>query len=135
RCGSRGTPRTVSGPDAAPGAAGGRTDRLDDGSGCCLRSPAMSTLDRAQQDVIAFLGRPETYGSRCSHVDRIETHISVVFLANDRALKLKRAVQFPYVDYSTLEARRACCEKEVRLNRRTAPGLYRGVVAVTRSAA
>ena len=95
----------------------------------------MSTLDRAQQDVIAFLGRPETYGSRCSHVDRIETHISVVFLANDRVLKLKRAVHFPYVDYSTLEARRVCCEKEVRLNRRTAPGLYRGVVAVTRSAA
>jgi aminoglycoside phosphotransferase family enzyme/predicted kinase len=84
-----------------------------------------------QDDVIAFLGRPSAYGPTCRHVERIDTHISAVFLADDRAFKLKRAVQFPYVDYSTLDARRDCCEREVRLNRRTAPDLYRGVVAVT----
>lgn len=50
----------------------------------------------------------------------------------DRAYKLKRAVHFDYVDFSTVELRRLACEAEVRLNRRTAPSLYRGVVPVTR---
>jgi uncharacterized protein len=54
-----------------------------------------------------------------------------VFLAGPRAYKLKRAVRFD-LDFSTSERRRALCEAEVRLNRRTAPALYRGVVAVTR---
>ena len=48
------------------------------------------------------------------------------------AYKLKRAVRFDYLDFSTSERRHALCEAEVRLNRRTAPTLYRGVVAVTR---
>lgn len=91
--------------------------------------------DITQQDVMAFLATPAAHGPECDHVDRIDTHISVVFLARDRALKLKRAVHFPYVDYSTLEGRRDFCEKEVRLNRRTAPDLYRRVVPVTRSGA
>ena len=87
-----------------------------------------------QQDVIAFLANPAAHGPECVRVDRIDTHISVVFLATDRAYKLKRAVHLPYVDYSTLEARRTFCHKEVRLNSRTAPGLYCGVVPVTRAA-
>ena len=48
------------------------------------------------------------------------------------AYKLKRAVRFDYLDFSTSERRRTLCEAEVRLNRRTAPTLYRGVVAITR---
>ena len=93
----------------------------------------MPSPDTDQQDVIAFLANAESHGPECVGVDRIDTHISVVFLANDRAYKLKRAVHFPYVDYSTLEARRDFCDKEVRLNRRTAPDLYCGVVPVTRA--
>jgi aminoglycoside phosphotransferase family enzyme/predicted kinase len=65
-------------------------------------------------------------------VERIDTHTAIVFLAGSRALKVKRAVRFDYLDFSTPERRRTCCEAEVRLNRRTAPGLYRGVVAITR---
>jgi uncharacterized protein len=65
-------------------------------------------------------------------IERIDTHISVVFLSGTRALKLKRAVKFDYLDFSTPERRKAMCEEEVRLNRRTAPGLYRRAVAVTR---
>lgn len=87
----------------------------------------------SQHDVMAFLGTPAAHGPECDRVDRIDTHISVVFLAKGCAFKLKRAVHFPYVDYSTLGGRRDFCEKEVRLNRRTAPDLYRGVVPVTRS--
>ena len=55
-----------------------------------------------------------------------------MFLAGDRAYKVKRAVRYSFLDYSTLEQRRLACESEVRLNRRTAPGLYLGVEALTR---
>jgi len=64
----------------------------------------------------------------------IETHISRVFLSGSRAWKLKKAVTLPYVDFSTLEQRRIACEREVELNRRTAPELYLGVRAVGRDA-
>ena len=83
-----------------------------------------------QTAVIDFLTAPSTHGG--ATVERIETHASVVFLAGARAYKLKRAVRFDYLDFSTPERRRTLCAAEVRLNRRTAPTLYRGVVAVTR---
>ena len=83
-----------------------------------------------QSEVIDFLAAPATYGG--GSVERIETHASIVFLAGERAYKLKRAVKFDYLDFSTSERRRAMCEAEVRLNQRTAPMLYRGVSAVTR---
>ncbi|HSC28988.1 MAG TPA: AAA family ATPase [Vicinamibacterales bacterium] len=82
--------------------------------------------------MVAHLSRPETFGLRSGGVERVDTHISQVFLAGNRAYKLKRAVTFPYLDFSTLEKRRAACEREVQLNRRTAPDLYRAVIAVTR---
>jgi aminoglycoside phosphotransferase family enzyme/predicted kinase len=62
----------------------------------------------------------------------IETHISRVFLCGDRAWKLKQAVTLPYVDFGSLEQRRVACEREVALNRRTAPDLYLGCRAVYR---
>jgi hypothetical protein len=85
-----------------------------------------------QQDVARFLSRPDTHGLSGGEVRRIDTHISIVWLAGDHALKLKRAVRFDYVDYSTVEKRRVACEDEVRLNRRTAPDLYRRVRAITK---
>jgi aminoglycoside phosphotransferase family enzyme/predicted kinase len=89
---------------------------------------AMITED--QTAVIEFLAAPPTHGG--AETERIETHASIVFLAGSRAYKLKRAVRFDYLDFSTSDRRRAMCEAEVRLNRRTAPALYRGVIAVTR---
>jgi len=83
-----------------------------------------------QTPVIHFLAAPSTHGG--ATVERIDTHASIIFLAGARAFKLKRAVRFDYLDFSTAERRRSLCEAEVRLNRRTAPTLYRGVVAVTR---
>jgi uncharacterized protein len=65
-------------------------------------------------------------------VEMVSTHISVVVLGGDRALKLKRAVRFPYLDFSTAERRLAACHAELRLNRRTAPNLYLGVRRITR---
>ncbi|MFQ5984530.1 MAG: AAA family ATPase [Alphaproteobacteria bacterium] len=83
-----------------------------------------------QAEVAAFLASPATHGVR--RVKRIDTHISTVFLAGDRAYKLKRAVRFDFVDFSTVERRQKACEAEVRINRRTAPSLYLGVLPVTR---
>ena len=83
-----------------------------------------------QSEVVTFLASPSTHAGAA--VERVETHASVVFLAGPHAWKLKRAVRYDYLDFSTIERRRAMCDAEVRINRRTAPGLYRGVVAVTR---
>ncbi|MCY4585784.1 MAG: AAA family ATPase [Bryobacterales bacterium] len=88
----------------------------------------MPPVDQAA--VIAWLSTPSPYGAATQSVERIDTHTSVVFLVGDTAFKLKRAVRFDYLDYSTLERRRHCCIEEVRLNCRTAPQLYRRVRAV-----
>lgn len=64
-------------------------------------------------------------------VRRIDTHAASVFLDGTRALKIKRAVKFPFLDYSTLEKRKAACEEELRINRPRAPQIYHRVVAIT----
>jgi aminoglycoside phosphotransferase family enzyme/predicted kinase len=87
-------------------------------------------ITQDQTEIIEFLATPSTHGDGV--VERIETHAAVVFLAGTRAYKLKRAVLFDYLDFSAPEQRRTMCEAELRLNRRTAPALYRRVVAVTR---
>ncbi len=88
-----------------------------------------------QDAVIACLSDPATYGPGVSAVERIDTHTASVFLAGDRAYKLKRAVRYDYLDFSTAARRRACCEAEVALNRRTAPRLYLGIQPIARDAA
>jgi aminoglycoside phosphotransferase family enzyme/predicted kinase len=60
-----------------------------------------------------------------------ETHISWVALTGEWAYKLKKPVDFGFVDFTTLELRRAACHEELRLNRRTAPELYDDVVPLT----
>ncbi len=60
----------------------------------------------------------------------VETHISVVVFVGDRAVKLKKPVRFPFLDFSTREAREAMCHREVELNRRLAPDVYLGVADV-----
>src|SRR6266851_5335982 len=88
-----------------------------------------------QQDVITFLSDPSSYGKGVEQVEIIETHISLVFIAGDRAYKLKRAVKYPYLDFSTVERRRRACEAELALNRRTAPALYLEVRSLNRTPA
>jgi aminoglycoside phosphotransferase family enzyme/predicted kinase len=85
-----------------------------------------------QTAIVEFLTSPATHGGVT--VDRVDTHASCIFLAGPRAYKLKRAVRFDYLDFSTSERRRLFCEAELRLNQRTAPSIYRRVVAVTREA-
>ncbi|HQS11021.1 MAG TPA: AAA family ATPase [Xanthobacteraceae bacterium] len=85
-----------------------------------------------QNPVFAFLAEPSTHGG--APVSRIDTHGAAVFLAGDLAYKVKRAVAFPYMDFSTLEKRRAACERELEVNRANAPGIYLGVVPIVRTA-
>src|SRR6266404_223342 len=83
-----------------------------------------------QSEVLAFLANPATYGG--PPVRRIDTHSAVVFLAGDRAFKVKRAVRYSYLDFSTLAQRRAACDAELEINRAFAPGVYLRVIPITR---
>ncbi|OJY67025.1 MAG: hypothetical protein BGP16_17575 [Sphingobium sp. 66-54] len=82
-------------------------------------------------DVPAWLESGEPLGVR-GPVTRIETHAAMVFLAGDRAWKIKRPVDLGYLNFSTAQARRDVLCEELRLNRRTAPDLYIAVHAITR---
>lgn len=87
-----------------------------------------------QAETIGFLSEPQSYGPGVHTVERYETHGAIVFLAGDRAYKLKRAVKFPYMDYSTVERRRHMCARELAVNRRTAPMFYLDTCPILRDA-
>jgi aminoglycoside phosphotransferase family enzyme/predicted kinase len=87
-----------------------------------------------QAEVIAFLGEGASYGLSGREVERITTHAALVFLVGERAYKMKRAVRYSFLDFTTLERRLRALEAELELNRRTAPMLYRRLVPVTREA-
>ena len=86
----------------------------------------------SQSEVFDFLADPATHGGH--KVQRIDTHAASVFLAGDRALKVKRAVRFPFLDYSTLDKRKQACAAELAVNAPYAPEIYRRVVPITREA-
>lgn len=87
-----------------------------------------------QAETLAFLTRPDVHGSPAGDIVTIRTHISIIVLAGTRAFKLKKAVRFPYADFSTAARRLAACSRELRLNRRTAPDLYLAVREIRRDA-
>src|SRR5215813_5554677 len=91
----------------------------------------MNDVPDSQEPVLALLADPVTHGG--AEVKRIDTHAAVVFLAGERVLKVKRAVKFPFLDFSTLDKRKAACEAEIEVNKAYAPQIYRGVVPITRS--
>jgi aminoglycoside phosphotransferase family enzyme/predicted kinase len=74
--------------------------------------------------------RPDAYAHSCGEVQLVETHISWVFLTGDYAYKVKKPVQFNFIDFSTLALRAHYCEEEVRCNRSFSPELYVGVVTI-----
>ncbi|SBO42757.1 bifunctional aminoglycoside phosphotransferase/ATP-binding protein [Cyanobium sp. NIES-981] len=81
-------------------------------------------------ELIQGLLRAEAYPHPVGAVQLLQTHISWVLLTGSLAYKIKKPVNFGFVDFSTLERRRRCCHEEVRLNRRLNRGLYHGVVAI-----
>ncbi|MCS0496852.1 AAA family ATPase [Ancylobacter sp. MQZ15Z-1] len=84
-----------------------------------------------QEPVFRLLADPATHGL-AGEVARIDTHGAAVFLAGADVYKVKRAVRFDFMDLSTLEKRHAACRRELELNRPAAPGIYLGLVPVTR---
>lgn len=82
-------------------------------------------------DKVRFLGSLAAHPGCVGPVEIKETHMSWVFLADERVYKLKKPVRYPFLDFTSLDARKANCREEVRLNRRLAPDVYLGVVPLT----
>jgi len=89
----------------------------------------------SDRTLIEALQNPALYDHPVHGIRVLETHISWVLLTGDYAYKIKKRVDLGFLDYSTLERRRRCCEEELRLNRRLAPTLYLAVLPITGEAA
>ena len=87
--------------------------------------------DDKQREVCRFL---EMLAGTEPQPQQIETHISRVFIYSQRFLKLKKAVRLPYLDFTDPKVRLHYCQRELSLNRRTAPAIYKAVLAIARSA-
>jgi uncharacterized protein len=87
-----------------------------------------------QDAVFEFLMKLPVAEAEEPSVERIDTHANIVFLAGKRAYKIKRAVKFPFLDYSTLEKREEACKREITHNSHNAPQLYLHALPITRDA-
>ncbi len=85
-----------------------------------------SFIVQDQSEVVDFLTR------KLAPARRIDTHGAIVFLSGERAYKLKRAVKFPYMDFSTAERRGEMCAAEIAINHKLAPEIYLGVAPIRR---
>jgi aminoglycoside phosphotransferase family enzyme/predicted kinase len=86
----------------------------------------------SQDALIAFLSEGRSFGMPGAAVERITTHAAIVFLVGARAYKMKRAVRYSFLDFTTFDRRKSALESELELNRRTAPMIYLRLVPVTR---
>lgn len=83
--------------------------------------------------IVEALSKPQAYPHKTGPIKVIQTQMSCVFLTGDYAYKIKKPVNLGYLDYTTLEKRLLFCQKEVKLNRRLAPAIYKGVVPIVES--
>ncbi len=81
-------------------------------------------------NLVEAMSKPDFYPHRPQEVELVQTHISFVFIAGDLVYKVKKAVDFGFLDFTTLEKRKYFCEEELRLNRRLAPQTYLEVAAI-----
>jgi aminoglycoside phosphotransferase family enzyme len=86
-----------------------------------------------QKQVIEALMKPEAYEEDPGSIQLIQTHISAVFLTKKFVYKVKKAVNFGFLDFTTLEKRRFFCEKELKLNRRLCGDMYLEVVPINKA--
>jgi len=91
-------------------------------------------MDVTAETLVETMTRPSFYPHHPFSVDLVQTHISYIFLAGEYVYKVKKPVDFGFLDFTTLEKRRHFCGEELRLNQRLAPQLYLDVVSITRSA-
>jgi len=83
--------------------------------------------------LIEAMSRPDFYPHKPRSVELVQTHISYVFIADDIVYKVKKAVNFGFLDFTTLEKRKFYCEEELRLNRRLAPSIYLDVAELSQN--
>ncbi len=86
-----------------------------------------------QKQVVQALLQPNAYPEETGKIELVQTHISFVFLTKNHVYKVKKAVNFGFLDFSTLDKRRFFCEKELELNRRLCPEIYLEVVPLNKS--
>src|SRR5262250_1817432 len=86
---------------------------------------------RNQEALVAAMMDPAFYPKPPLEVSHIETHISHIFFAGELVYKVKKAVHYSFLDYSTLARRRHFLSEELRLNRRLAPSVYLAAVPIT----
>jgi hypothetical protein len=86
-----------------------------------------------QKQVVEALMKIESYDEVVSSIELVQTHISFIFLAGIFAYKVKKAVDFGFLDFTTLEKRRFFCEKELELNRRLCSDMYLEVVPINKA--
>ncbi len=101
----------------------------------CNRNLDFFMTGNSLPDFVHHLLRPGAYPHPARQVKLVQTHISYLFLAGDFVYKFKKPVDFGFLDFSTLEKRKYCCEQELVLNRRLCPTIYLGLVRVCRSTA
>ena len=88
-------------------------------------------VDSMQEKIASAMREPGFYPHGAENVQEVQTHISRVFLAGDFVYKIKKSVNLGFLDFTSLEKRRECCENELRLNARLAPDVYLEVVPIT----
>lgn len=88
---------------------------------------------QTQNPLVTAMLNPQTYPEETEKIDLIQTHISFIFLTENYVYKIKKPVNFGFLDFSTLEKRKHYCEKELQLNRRLCPEIYLGVVSINKS--
>jgi len=108
--------------------------------GClaCSGQPFLFHLEKGKDsmsslpDFINALLEPSFHGPEITKVEIVQTHISYVLLAGDQVYKIKKPVDFGFLDFTTLAKRCQFCEQELVLNQRLCPQIYLDVVAITR---
>jgi uncharacterized protein len=90
-------------------------------------------ISMEQTEFVNAIRDPLTYGTDVHHVTMMQTHISFVILSGNFVYKIKKPVDFGFLDFSTLEKRKHFCEEEIRLNKRLCPEIYLEVVALTKT--
>ncbi len=84
-------------------------------------------------EIVQALLDPQAYPDTPPRVEMVQTQMSFVFLTGNYVYKIKKPVNLGYLDYTSLDKRYLCCQKEVELNRRLCPDTYLGVPPITRS--
>jgi uncharacterized protein len=90
----------------------------------------MTGKTMTQSKLVEAMRRPEFYPQRAEEVEFIQTHISYVFIVGDFVYKVKKPLDFGFLDFTSLDKRKYYCHEELRLNRRLAPHTYLEVVEI-----